>query len=49
MIQTVTPLTVVAIYCQVVKEEDIRNFFDSLQSRKRQRVGSEHSVQYQCR
>lgn len=34
---------------KVVKEEDIRNFFDSLQSRKRQRVGSEHSVQYQCR
>ncbi|KAL9953083.1 hypothetical protein ACROYT_G040443 [Oculina patagonica] len=34
---------------KVVKEEDIRNFFDSLQSRKRQRVGSENSVQYTCR
>ncbi|KAJ7360151.1 Putative E3 ubiquitin-protein ligase ubr7 [Desmophyllum pertusum] len=34
---------------KVVTEEDIRNFFDSLQSRKRQRVGSENSVQYTCR
>lgn len=34
---------------KVVKEEDIRNFFDSLQSRKRQRVGSGDSVQYRCR
>lgn len=34
---------------KVVKEEDIRNFFDSLQSRKRQRVGSANSVQYSCR
>lgn len=34
---------------KVVKEEDIRNFFDTLQSRKRQRVGSEDSVQYRCR
>lgn len=34
---------------KVVKEEDIRNFFDSLQSRKRQRVGSANSVQYHCR
>lgn len=34
---------------KVVKEEDIRNFFDTLQSRKRQRVGSANSVQYSCR
>lgn len=34
---------------KVVKEEDIRNFFDTLQSRKRQRVGSEDSIQYRCR
>ncbi|XP_073248023.1 putative E3 ubiquitin-protein ligase UBR7 [Porites lutea] len=34
---------------KVVKEEDIRDFFDSLQSRKRQRVGSANSVQYSCR
>lgn len=49
MTQTVITLGIVLICCQVVKEEDIRNFFDSLQSRKRQRVGSKHSVQYQCR
>lgn len=34
---------------KVVKEEDIRNFFDTLQSRKRQRIGSANSVQYSCR
>lgn len=34
---------------KVVKEEDIRDFFDTLQSRKRQRVGSANSVQYTCR
>ncbi|XP_031571472.1 putative E3 ubiquitin-protein ligase UBR7 [Actinia tenebrosa] len=34
---------------KVVTSEDIKSFFDSMQSRKRQRTGSASTIQYQCK